>query len=102
MLTYGREPILPADVVMRRPTFGVPDVDQYVELRKNFIEKARELALKNITESQIKNSKHFNKRHREGNFEIEQLVLIHNPRRYKGKAKKLLHKYHGPYRVLEQ
>jgi transposase InsO family protein len=102
MLTYGREPILPADVVMRRPTIGVPDVDQYVELRKNFIEKARELALKNITESQMRNSKHFNKRHREGNFEIGQLVLIHNPRRYKGKAEKLLHQYHGPYRVLEQ
>jgi hypothetical protein len=77
-------------------------VDQYINLRNNYIQKARELALQHITESQIRNTKHYNKRHREVNFEIGQLVLIHNPRRYKGKAEKLLHQFHGPYKILEQ
>jgi transposase InsO family protein len=62
MLTYGREPVLPADVVMKRPSIGVPDVDQYINLRNNYIQKARELALQHITESQIRNTKHYNKR----------------------------------------
>ncbi len=102
MLTYAREPVLPVDVIMKRPSIGIPDVDQYINLRKNFIQKARHLALQHITESQIRNTKHYNKRHREANFEIGQLVLVHNPRRYKGKAEKLLHQFYGPYKILEQ
>ncbi|RWR99413.1 hypothetical protein B4U80_09302, partial [Leptotrombidium deliense] len=64
--------------------------------------KAREIAKNNIAESQIKSKQYYDKKRRDVTFNIGDLVLVYTPKRIKGRSEKLLHPYHGPYRITKK
>ena len=52
--------------------------------------------------AQQKMKAYYDKRARDPAFQVGQKVWVYTPKTYKGLSKKLLHNYHGPYRVVER
>ena len=101
-LMFGREPNLPIESSLDQSTMGVDEARQYGLLLSTFIESKREIARNNIIESQEINRKHYDKNRRPVIYKPGDRVMVYWPRRFKGKATKLLHDYVGPYIVLDR
>jgi len=64
-------------------------------------EKCRSLAQYSIRNFQIRYKKTYDDKHREVYFNIVDLVLIFKPVSKHGLTKKFLHRWNGPYRIIE-
>ena len=66
------------------------------------IEIAQKIARDNITRAQQKQKEYYDRNAKEKNFVEGSKVWVFVPKAKKGLSKKLLHNYHGPYRVVEK
>ncbi|RWS23056.1 Pol polyprotein-like protein, partial [Leptotrombidium deliense] len=101
-LLYGREARLPVENVLQTPSRGIADADEYVTSAIDALKIARECATESIKNNQEKYTERANKTRRNVTYNEGDLVLIYFPTRIKGKAEKLLHPYHGPYRIIRR
>lgn len=102
-LLYGREPKLPADPALIPPSEDLSDsvLEHRSKLVKQ-IERTRIIAHENIQRAQQKMKAYYDQRAREPQFELGDRVWVFSPKTKKGISKKLLHRWHGPYRIIEK
>lgn len=101
-LLYGREPLLPMDVSLMPPPDPASSIAEHRRRIVKQIELAQRLARENIMRTQQKMKAYYDKRAADPDFVEGQQVWVFTPKTYKGLSKKLLHNYHGPYRVVEK
>jgi hypothetical protein len=109
-LMHGRHPVLPVDAIVG----ANPDPYHLAEGRAGGPEKYETWMLENLQRAyaevddknqraQRKYKQHYDKQRREGEkFQPSQQVLVYRPTRKVGLAEKLLHRWHGPYRIIRQ
>ena len=100
-LLYGRDPRLPSEAILNQPSspYIVDSSDYSVELTSS-LSSAWALAREKIQIAQFNQKKQYDKRAKEHRFQVGDRVMIHMPSTVTGKAWKLAHPFHGPYRVL--
>jgi hypothetical protein len=109
-LMHGRHPVLPIDAI-----FGAnPDPYHLVPVESGGPDNYELWMLGNLQrafaevddrnqQAQRRYKKHYDKQRREGEkFKPDQQVLVYRPTRKVGLAEKLLHRWHGPYRIIRQ
>ncbi|EEC03713.1 hypothetical protein IscW_ISCW024119, partial [Ixodes scapularis] len=63
---------------------------------------AREIVDARERAAKAKNKNRYDSRRREQTFQPGDLVYVWSPTRVKSRTTKLLHRYHGPYRLIQQ
>ena len=101
-LLYGREPLLPMDVSLLPPTDPASSIAEHRRKIVKQIELTQQIAKENIMRAQQKMKAYYDKRSAEPDFIEGQKVWVFTPKTKKGLSKKLLHNFHGPYRVVEK
>ena len=96
-LLFGREPRLPIDILLRAPVSCVFTQDFALN-----VEDARFLASENVKDIQLKNKFHYDLKRSDKQFKIGDEVLVYTPVRKVGKSEKLLHRFYGPFTIVEQ
>ena len=95
-MLYGREPRLPIDVALgnnpNSPSshfdfiLGLPLLGEKVKRR--------------ILMIQHRQKERYDRRHRHVSLNPGDLVWVFKPDRIKGRSEKLLHRYHGPFKII--
>jgi hypothetical protein len=101
-LTFNREPVLPADRNLKVISTGYPSVDDYVFELSSTMKLVREITKNRIKNAELYNKSVYDKKHRHVEYKPNDLVWIYYPKRKIGKAEKLLHYFHGPFKVIEK
>ena len=101
-LLYGREPLLPMDVSLLPPTDPTSSIAEHRRRIVTQIELAQRLAKENIMRAQQTMKKRYDELSQPPGFIAVDKVWVFTPKTFKGLSNKLLHNYHGPYRVVEQ
>ena len=101
-LLYGRECRLPIDVKLLPPSDLSTSVLEHRKRIVENIERSQNIARENIQKAQQKMKMHYDKRAKKRDFEIGQSVWVYTPKVKKGLSKKLMHLWHGPYRIAEK
>jgi hypothetical protein len=98
-LLYGREPVLPLDAMCdKNPTRRAKDTPELVPR----LEKARNIARRNIDQVQRRMKTRYDARRRPPKFEKGQLVMRKRPdKTKKGRSKKLTNRWDGPYEIMK-
>ena len=111
-LVYSREPIYPLDVALGYDGHDfVEDPEEYHNLQGEWLDSIRELAKQRSNLSQDREAPRYNAVHKDAEFANGDLVLLKGPPKYsqeklrgttqeKGLTTKLLHIWHGPWRVI--
>lgn len=97
-MVYGIAPRLPIDPPL---SLGV-DESLWFNCVSKYLAKMHEVAKLSIENTQQRYTKYYNKKHREVAFNVGDEVLLYAPKAKKGKTKKFLHLWHGPYRIIDQ
>lgn len=98
-LVYGRDPVLPLDVVYSRLELEeLKEDSSYGAVVSERLKKARELAAAYIRLAQEKQKDYFNKHHKDVVFERGQLVLLKAP----PSGVKSTTWYNGPHKVVNR
>lgn len=95
-ILYGFEPNLPIDVEVLPPN-EVEDLDTRVAK----LRVIRENTATTYNEGKSKQKQNYDKSRFKLKFEIDDLVMIYNPRNFKSLSRKLLCKWMGPFKVIE-
>jgi len=99
-LVYGRTATLPIDALL------LPSRNRTVQQRLSQIAThlvgARQLARKNLVETQQRSALRYNEGRQVAKFKPGQKVWVWIPAKKKGKTKKLLHFYKGPFVIEKQ
>jgi len=98
---FGREPRLNVDIAFDLPREGNSDWEEYVTEHQERLGRIQEIVRQNIRKAQRRSKAYYDRGRRNESFAIEDLVLLYNPRSFKGKTNKLLHRFNGPYRISE-
>lgn len=98
-LVYGRDPVLPLDVVYsRRELEELKEESSYFTVVRERLQKARELAATYIRLAQEKQKEHFDKHHKDIVLERGQLVLLKSP----PTGVKSTTSYTGPHKIVNR
>ena len=93
-MLYGRDAVLPIDLtykIQNRFKFG----DNYYQA----MDDCRNMVKERVLTAQKVQKKHYDKRHRDVKFTLNDLVGLRIPTRGVGKTQKLFKKFRGPFRV---
>ena len=101
-LLYGREPRLPMDVSLLPPTNLSPSVAEHRARIVTTLEEAQQLIQSNTQRAQLKMKARYDQSARPVPYTVGQRVWVYTPKHRKGLSKKLLHNFHGPYRIVEK
>lgn len=96
-LLFGRDDITPTDVALHLPTPSLEADNQLIRL-KTAINRSKEL----IKKSQQKNKERYDSNKQSGEFFAGDSVLLLTPISKKGKTKKFLPRFTGPYKVIRK
>ena len=100
-LLYGREPRLPLDVALLMPDSQLsPSVAEHRARIIENLENAQRIVSSNTQLAQLQMKEHYDKTSRPVQYEIGGKVWVYTPKTKKGLSKKLLHNFHGPYRIV--
>lgn len=97
-LLYGMEARLPIDVSLRRDIAQDTNVEEV--LRR--VQRCRQDVIKIVEKGQKKQKERYDLRHRYVKYEPGDQVMVWTPFRKKGRSTKLLHRWHGPYKVVSK
>ena len=97
-LLYGREAVLPIDVSLGNN----PDSNGITQNIVSDLINIREKVKRRMLMVHARQKKRYDKRHKDKAYHIGDVVLVYRPIRKKGRAEKLLHRYHGPFRVVNK
>lgn len=101
-LLYGREARLPMEVSLLPPGDPISSISEHRSRIVKSIEIAQTIARENIARAQQKMKEYYDRTAKEPNFPEGSKVWVYIPKSKKGLSKKLLHNYHGPYRVVDK
>jgi hypothetical protein len=102
-LVYGRAPVQPMDMAIGYDGFNeITDPSEYTSSIKEWLEKARQVALENVNKTHDKEAPRYNAKRQNISFEPNDSVLEKFPVYEKGLATKLLSKFKGPLRILKK
>ena len=101
-LQFGRAPLLPVDVLLDNPPRVADKLEYAIKLRRSlqYAFKAARMSMEKLRRQNKEYKEATNKIADE--FSIGQLVMLHNPATPKGKSKKLMCQYYGPYTILSR
>jgi hypothetical protein len=98
-LLYGREPVMPLDVIGNRKTTDIAENTPELVLR---LEEARSTARRNIDQVQQRMKARYDAHRRPHKFKEGQLVMKRRLGRIKkGRSKKLTSRWEGPYKIAK-
>ena len=100
-LMFGRQPHMPLDIIYGVPPDHNQEHCQYAANIRRTMETAYQLARENMQTSAIRQKEHYDLKVHGDKFAPGQLVWLCNPVVPKGKSKKLLAPWVGPYRVVK-
>ena len=102
-LLYGRDPLLPSDLVLRDLTESASSVDDYKHNLARTLSEAWKVAKDCIEKAQDKQKKYYDRRVTltADKLAIGDRVYVHMPAKTKGLTPKLQHKWKGPMRITE-
>ncbi len=98
LLLYGREALLPVDVALGANPNPVTEVEKFTSRFNNIYEIVKRRMLM-IHAAQ---KRRYDRGRKQKTFNVGDLVLIHVPKRKKGRAQKLLFCYHGPFKIIKR
>ena len=101
-LLYGRECRLPVDVNLLKPSEVSSSIEEHRRRIVDNVERTQNIARENIQKAQQKMKAQYDKFAKHRKFIVGQKVWVYTPKSKKGLSKKLLHLWHGPYRLVEQ
>ena len=96
-LLYNREAPLPLDIQWK-----IPKDFKFGNKYKQSFEDCRELVKFRISESQNNNKDLYDRRHRDVQFEVGDLVSLYTPYTQTGLSKKFLPQRIGPFKIIEK
>jgi len=100
-LVHGRDPRLPLDALFQPPTPTSAEEKVVFEFTESLTQ-----AHKHWRETQAKMAwkmkHHYDKNQKVVEYEVGELVYLHNPKKKKGMTRKLTTKAYGPYQVKEK
>ena len=101
-LIHGRQCRLPMDVdLVTNPNLS-PSIEEHRKRIVENIEISQNIARENIQRAQQKMKAQYDKNAEDSRFIVGQQVWVYTPKTKRGLSKKLLHLWHGPYRLVEQ
>jgi len=101
-LLFAQEPRLHIDTKLLQSRDESTSISEH---RKKIVEKlevAHKLAKENIERAQQTMKNYYDKKAKDANFELGDRVWVYTPKTAKGLSKKLLHNWHGPYRIVKK
>ena len=101
-LLYGREPRLPVHVSLLPPRNESSSITKHCARIVQTLEEAHAIARENIQRAQQKMKEIYDRSARDPKFMIGDKVWIYTPKTKKGLSRKLMHHWHGPYRIVEK
>lgn len=101
-LLYGRECRLPMDVNFLQPGDVSSSISEHRQRIVENVERSQNIARENIQKAQQKVKAHYDRIATDRNFVVGQKVWVYTPKTKKGLSKKLLHFWHGPFRLIEK
>ncbi|XP_028417823.1 uncharacterized protein LOC114542487 [Dendronephthya gigantea] len=103
-LLYGREPRLPIDVNILPPQTDKlsTSIAEHRARIVSQLEEAQRLAKANTERTQQQMKARYDLKSKPDTYRIGQRVWVFTPKTQKGLSKKLLHCWHGPYRIAEK
>ena len=103
-ILYAREPRLPIDVKLLPPNVDrlSTSIAEHRARIVSQLEEAQRLAKKNTERTQQQMKGHYALEAAPAQYQIGQRVWVFTPKTRKGLSKKLLHHWHGPYRIMKQ
>ena len=99
---YGCEPRLPVDVNLLPARNESNSITEYRARIVQTLEEARAIARENIQRAQQKMEEIYDRSARDRKFMIGDRVWVCMPKTKKGLSRKLMHHWHGPYRIVEK
>ena len=96
-LLYNREAKVPLDMAL-----NISDDFTFGRKYKNNYEETQELVKHRISESQKDNKQNYDRKHRDVEFEVGDLVTLHTPHTEVGLSKKFLAQKRGPFKIKEK
>ena len=101
-LLHGREPVLPMEVPLKPPTKLTQSILKYRSQLVRQMELTHRVAAEQTQLSQQKMKSLYDRKANPYPYQIGDRVWIYTPKHKTGLSKKLLHCWHGPYRLVEQ
>jgi len=101
-LIHGRQCRLPMDVDLVTNSKLSPSIEEHRKRIVENIEISQNIARENIQRAQQKMKAQYDKNAKDSRFIVGQQVWVYTPKTKRGLSKKLLHLWHGPYRLVEQ
>ena len=101
-LLYGRDPILPVEVPLKPPTQISSTILSYRETLVRQMQLTHRVASEQIQFSQQTMKNLYDCKSKPYPYKVGNLVWLFTPKTQKGLSKKLLHNWHGLYRLVEQ
>ena len=96
----SREPRLPLDVSLLSPVNVSLSVDDHRARVVRNVEEIHELARANIQRAQQRMKDYYDRNASPSTYVVGSKVWVYRPKTRKGLSKKLLHNWHGPYRIV--
>ena len=100
-LLFGRQPSLPTDVIYSDPKSITEDRDEYQIKHTEFIQKAFEEARKAQEKYTEKMKEKYDRRHKDIQFQLNDVVMLKRAVPRKNRCKKLDPRFDGPYKITE-
>ena len=101
-LLYGREPRLPLDVSLLPPTQLSASIEEHRKRIVLQLEEAQRLAKQNIEHTQQQMKIRYDQTSLNPSYKIGQKVWVFTPKTRKGLSRKLMHRWHGPFRIVKK
>ena len=101
-LLYGREPRLPVDVSLLPPSQVSNSVREHRARIVQTIEEAHAIARENTQRTQQNMKDRYDRSARDPKFMLGDRVWVYTPKTQKGLSRKLMHHWHGPFRIVEK
>ena len=100
-LLYGRDPRLPTETALTQPESPYQvDVEDYRTELVTRMSRAWTLAQERIGKAQQNQKMQYDRRATDIKLQVGDRVMVYMPDKVKGKLRKLVRPFHGPYRVL--
>ena len=101
-LMFGKQPTLPTDTNLQLDEMGISNIHQFNRSQIIYMIKISNEVRGRIQVAQSKNKKYFDAKHKDVIFDVGDMVLIQNKTIVPETSQKLIPKYVGPYKILEQ
>ena len=101
-LMHGRDPVLPVEAVMCPPTLSYSTSENYKDEMTTHLQEAFTLVKENMQRTQHKQKEHYDIKSELVDYEIGEKVWIYNPSSKPGLSGKLLHNWHGPFKIIDK